>query len=71
MIITARVLINLLRVLIGLGGIVTLIILSVAIEGVWDGTTWLVGSVLVIGVMIGAYIATRIEFEDRSRTKGD
>ena len=64
MVITTRVLINILRVFVGLGGTLALIILSVAVEGVWDGGTYLAGTLIVIGSMIGVYIATRMEFKN-------
>ena len=64
MVITRRAFINGIRIFLGVVGILALIILSVAVDDVWDGSTWFVGSVLVIGIMIGGYIATRIEFQD-------
>ena len=61
-----------LRVLIGVAGILALIILAVAVDDVWEGGTWLVGSVISIGSMIGLYIATRVEYKPpRSRRRRD
>ena len=65
MIITKRVFINGIRIFLGVAGILALIILSVAVDDVWGRwRTWEAGSVLVIGIMIGGYIATRLEFEN-------
>ena len=71
MVITRRAFINGIRIFLGVVGILALIILSVAVDDVWDGSTWLVGSVLVIGIMIGGYIATRIEFQDDKHGAGE
>ena len=65
MVITRRVFINGIRIFLGVVGILALIILSVAVDDVWgEWRTWEAGAVLVIGIMIGGYIATRLEFEN-------